>query len=89
MRDASGSTLAWSIREAPAIRGQVRIRQLVTEEIRQVIKRSYRDRQLGELISLVESVLLDVDQGEVLQSPGYDRDILAVVRERPVWKCKK
>ena len=53
------------------------------------MKRSYRDRQLGEVISLVESVLLDVDQGEVLQSPGYDRDILAVVRERPVWKCKK
>jgi len=53
------------------------------------MERSYRDRQLGELVSLVESVRLDVDQGEVLQSPGYDRDILAVVRERPVWKCKK
>jgi len=53
------------------------------------MKRSYRDRQLGELVSLVESVLLDVDQGEVLRYPGYDRDILAVVRERPVWKCKK
>ena len=65
------------------------IKQLVSEEVRQVIEKSYKDRQLSELVSLVESVLLDVDQGEVLRSPGYDRDLLAVLRKKPVWKCRK
>ena len=75
--------------EAPTIRGQVRIQNIIGKEVRQVIEKSYKDRQLGELVSLVESVLLDVDQGEVLRSPGYDRDLRAVVRQRPSWKHKK
>ncbi len=74
--------------EVPTIRGQVRIKNMVDQEVRQVIEKSYKDRQLGELVSLVESVLLDVDQGEVLRSPGYDRDLLAVFRQRPSWKHK-
>ncbi len=74
--------------EAPTIRGQVRIQNIIGKEVRQVIEKSYKDRQLGELVSLVESVLLDVDQGEVLRSPGYDRDLLAVLRRRPGWKHK-
>lgn len=53
------------------------------------MERSYKDRQLGELVSLVESVLLDVDRGEVLRSPGYDRDLFAVCRQRPSWKTKQ
>ncbi len=75
--------------EGPTIRGQVRINQLVSEEVRQVIAKSYKDRQLGELVSLVESVLLDVDQGEILRSPGYDRDLSAVLRKRTIWKHRK
>ena len=46
------------------------------------------DRQLGEVVSLVESVLLDVDLGEVLSSPGYDRDLLAVAKRKPDWRCR-
>ena len=68
----------------PTIRGQVRIKQLISEEIRQVIENCHKDRQLGELVSLGESVLLDVDQGEVIRSPGYDRDLLAVCQRRPI-----
>src|SRR6266571_7689721 len=83
-RDASDSPSPGVNGEAPAIRGQVRIKQLLSEEIRQVIENSHKDRQLGELVSLVESVLLDVDQGEVIRSPGYDRDLLAVCRRRPI-----
>ena len=67
----------------------MRIRQLVSDEVRQVIEKSYKDRELSELVSLVESILLDVDQGEILRSPGYDRDLLAILRKRPTWKCKK
>ena len=74
--------------EGPTIRGQVRIQTIIGQEVRQVIEKSYKDRQLGELVSLVESVLLDVDQGEVLRSPGYDRDLLSVLRRRPSWKHK-
>ncbi len=73
----------------PAIRGQVRIKQLISQEARRVLEKSYRDRQLGEVVSLVESVLLDVDQGEVIRSPVYDRDLLAVVRQKPIWRCRK
>lgn len=67
----------------------MRIKQLVSDEVRQVIEKSYKDRELSELVSLVESVLLDVDQGEILRSPGYDRDLLAILRKKPMWKCKK
>ncbi len=74
--------------EVPAIRGQVRVRNLLSQEISQVFEKSYKDRQLGEVVSLVESILLDVDQGEVLRSPGYDRDLLPLVRRRPSWKTR-
>ena len=74
--------------EAPTIRGQVRVKQLVSDELRHIMKNSHKDRQLGELVSLVESVLLDVDQGEVIRSPVYDRDLLAVCKRRPMWRCK-
>ena len=63
---------------APAIRGQVRIKQLINDEASRVLAKTYKDRQLGEVVSLVESVLLDVEQGEVIRSPGYDRNLLAV-----------
>ncbi len=75
--------------EGPTIRGQVRIKQLISQEVRQVLENSYMDRQLGEVVSLVESVLLDVDQGEVIRSPVYDRDLWAVVRPKQTWRCKK
>src|SRR6266571_3424412 len=87
-RDASDSPSPGANGEAPTIRGQVRIKQLISEEIRQVIERTHKDRQLGELVSLGESVLLDIDQGEVIRAPGYDRDLLAVCRRRPTWRCK-
>ncbi len=74
--------------EAPAIRGQVRIRQLIGDEASRVLANSYKDRQLGEVVSLVESVLLDVEQGEVIRSPGYDRDLLAVSIPKPIWRCR-
>ena len=75
--------------EAPAIRGQIRIKQLISDEASRVLAKTYRDRQLGEVVSLVESVLLDVEQGEVIRSPGYDRDLLAVTVPRPMWRCRR
>ncbi len=89
MRDASDSSSPVANGEVPAIRGQIRLKQLVDKEVRQVIAKSYKDRQLGELVSLVESVLLDVEQGEVLRFPGYDRDLLSLLRRRPSWKSKR
>ena len=71
------------------IRGQVRIKQLIEREARQVLDQSYMDRQLGELVSLVESVLLDVEKGEVLRTAVYERDLLAVARPRLDWKVNK
>jgi len=47
------------------------------------------DRRLGELVSLVESILLDVEQGEVLRTGTYERDLLAVARPRLDWKVNK
>ena len=74
--------------EVSTVRGQVRIKQLLNLEVRQVLENSYKDRQLGEVISLVESILLDVERGEVIRSPGYDRDLLAVTHQKPAWRCK-
>jgi len=74
--------------EAPAIRGQLRIKQLISDEASRVLAKTYKDRQLGEVVSLVESVLLDVEQGEIIRSPGYDRDLLAVAVPKPTWRCK-
>lgn len=74
--------------EAPTIRGQVRIKQLLSQEVREVLEKSYRDRQLGEVVSLVESILLDVDKGEVIRSPVYERDLLAVTRQKETWRCR-
>jgi hypothetical protein len=33
----------------------------------------HRDPELGEVVALRESVLLDVEQGEVLRTPVYQR----------------
>jgi hypothetical protein len=74
--------------EAPAIRGQFRIKQLISDEASRVLAKTYKDRELGEVVSLVESVLLDVEQGEIIRSPGYDRDLLAVAVPKPIWRCK-
>lgn len=39
-----------------------------------VYESAFRDQQLGEIVSRVESVLLDVDSGEVLRHPrSYTR----------------
>jgi len=70
------------------IRGKVRIKQF-KHEVRQVLDHSYMDRRLGELVSLVESVLLDVERGEVLECAGYERDLLAVTRPTLRWKVNK
>ncbi len=43
------------------------------EEKKRVFKVAFRDRELSETVSTVESVLLDVDQGEVLRTPTYSR----------------
>jgi len=80
--------LARTNRGGPAIRGQVRIKQLISDEASRVLAKTYKDRQLGEVVSLVESVLLDVEQGEVIRSPGYDRDLLAVAVPKPLWRCR-
>ena len=80
--------LARTNRGAPAIRGQVRIKQLINDEASRVLAKTYKDRQLGEVVSLVESVLLDVEQGEVIRSPGYDRDLLALETPKPLWRCR-
>ena len=44
------------------------------EEIREVYDRAHRDQETGETVATRESVLLDVDQGEVLgQGIRYQR----------------
>jgi len=75
--------------EVSTIRGRIHIKQLIEREARQVLEQSYMDRQLGELVSLVESILLDVEQGEVLRTGTYERDLLAVARPRLDWKVNK
>jgi len=75
--------------EVSTIRGRIHIKQLIEREARQVLEQSYMDRRLGELVSLVESILLDVEQGEVLRTGTYERDLLAVVRPRLDGKVNK
>ena len=75
--------------EEPTIRGQDRIRKLISDEASRVISNTYKDRQLGEVVSLVESVLLDVDKGEIIRSPGYDRDLFVVEVAKPGWRCRR
>ncbi len=56
-----------------------RLYNLAREEIRDVYNAAYRDPITAEVVALKESVLLDVDKGEVLQhSLRYQRkfDIL-------------
>jgi hypothetical protein len=44
------------------------------DEKRRVYDHAFRDRELSETVSTVESSLLDVDQGEILQeSLRYQR----------------
>ncbi len=43
------------------------------EERKRVYDNAFRDREICETVSTVESVLLDVDQGEVLRTPVYTR----------------
>jgi hypothetical protein len=53
--------------------------QRAREEVRDVYDRAHRDQETAETIATTESILLDVDQGEVLkQSHNYQRrfDIL-------------
>jgi len=75
--------------EEPAIRGQNRIRNLINDEAGRVLSNTFKDRQLGEVVSLVESILLDVEKGEIIRSPGYDRDLFAVAVPRPTWRCRR
>ncbi len=43
------------------------------DELRRVYDHAFRDSEIGETVALKESVLLDVDQGEVLRTPVYTR----------------
>lgn len=47
--------------------------QKAQEEKHRVFDNAFRDPELAETVSRVESVLLDVDQGEVLRTPLYTR----------------
>ncbi len=42
-------------------------------ELQFVFDKAFRDPLLAETVSRVESVLLDVEQGEVLRTPVYTR----------------
>ncbi len=51
-----------------------RLYNLAREEVRDVYNAAYRDPVTAEVVAMRESVLLDVDQGEVLQqSLRYQR----------------
>ncbi len=62
------------------MRGQEHIKKVLEREIRQILELAHMDQRLGELVSLVESRLLDIDQGEVLRSSRYERDLETIVR---------
>jgi hypothetical protein len=47
--------------------------QKAQEEVHDVFDKAYRDPELSEVVATRESVLLDVDQGEVLRTPVYSR----------------
>jgi hypothetical protein len=50
-----------------------RLYQVAREEMRRVYDNAFRDPEIAETVALKESVLLDVDQGEVLRTPVYTR----------------
>jgi hypothetical protein len=47
--------------------------QAAREELHAIYDKAYRDPDISEVVALKESVLLDVDQGEVLRTPVYTR----------------
>lgn len=49
------------------------LRQAIKDEFRHVFDTAFRDPLLSETVAKVESVLLDIDQGEVLRTPTYSR----------------
>ena len=49
------------------------LRQVIKDEFRLVFDKAFRDQEKSETVSTVESVLLDVDRGEVLWTPTYTR----------------
>jgi hypothetical protein len=65
-----------------------RIQEIINEEIKEIQSHVHKDKTIGETISLVESVLLDVDRGEVLKTAVYERDLLAITRPKNDWRCR-
>jgi len=43
------------------------------DELKVIFDKAFRDTEINETVATHESVLLDVDQGEVLKTPTYSR----------------
>jgi hypothetical protein len=50
-----------------------RLFQMAQDELREILDKAFRDTEKSETVSLSESVLLDIDHGEVLRTPTYTR----------------